>query len=182
MYSKPKRKISKTKEQNEEKTLAFSGPFQNAREGNKYLLVSIDHFSGWSDAKFSRCPTTKKIEFSKQYIAQFGIPKEIRTHPGTVFVGEEFARFCRQFGIEHVTCPMCDHRGNDKIERLIRTIIERLRTNKQIKVTKDQSGLSEILYALRISKKKDGGWPFEKQWGREPNTVKFNLVSKLLDI
>ena len=35
---------------------------------------------------------------------------------------------------------------------------------------------------LRLSKKKDGSWPFEKQWGREPNTVKSNLVLKLLDI
>ena len=54
-------KISKTKQQNEEIALDFAGPFQNAREGNKYLLLSIDHFSGWPDAKFLRCPTTKKV-------------------------------------------------------------------------------------------------------------------------
>ena len=118
----------------------------------------------------------------KHYIAHFGVPKKIRTDPGTVFVSEEFARFCRQFGIEHIICPVRDHRGNGKIERLIRTINERLRTKKQIIVTKDQSGLSEILYALRIGKKKDCSSPFEKQWGREPNTVKSNLVSKRLDI
>ena len=176
-------KIPKTKQQNEEIALDFAGPFQNAREETKYLLVSIDHFSGWPDAKFLRCPTTKKvIEFLKHYIAQFEVPKKIRTDPDTVFVSDEFARFCRHFGIEHIICPVRDHRGNGKIERLIRTINERLRTNKQILVTKDQSGLSEILYTLRISKKKDGSSPFEKQWGREPNTVKSNLVSKLLDI
>ena len=77
---------------------------------------------------------------------------------------------------------MRDHRGEGKIERLIRMINERLRTNKQIIVTKDQSGLSEILYALRVNKKKDGTSPFEKQMGRQPNTVKSNLVSKLLAI
>ena len=98
----------------------------------------------------------------KQYLAQFGVPKKIRTDPGTVFVSEEFARFCRQFGIEHIICLVRDHRRNGKNERLIRTINERLRTNKQIIVTKDQSGLSEILYALRIGKKKDGSSPFEK--------------------
>ena len=38
--------------------------------------------------------TTKKvIEFLKHYIAQFGVPKKIRTDPGTVFVSEEFAGF-----------------------------------------------------------------------------------------
>ena len=176
-------KIYKTKEQNEEIALDFAGPFQNAREGNKYLQVSIDHFSGWPDAKFLRCPTTKKVfEFLKRYIVQFGVSKKIRTDPVTVLVSEEFARFCKQFGIEHITCPVPDHRGNGKMERLIRPINERVRTNKQTLVPKGQSGLSEVLYALQISKKKDGSSPFEKQWGREPNTVKSNLVSKLLDI
>ena len=110
------------------------------------------------------------------------MPKKIRTDPGTVLTSEQFAQFCTQFGIEHITCPVRDHRGNGKIERLIRTINERLRTNKQIIVTKDQSGLSETLYALRVNKKKDGTSPFEKQMGRQPNTVKANLVSKLLAI
>ena len=146
-------------------------------------MVSIDHFSGWPDAKFLDRPTTKKvIEFSKQYIAQYGVPQKIRTDPGTVFVSEAFVQFCKQFGIEHKTCPVRDHRGNGKIERLIRTINERLRTNKQIILTKVKSGLSEILYALRVSKKKDSRSPFEKHMGKEPNTVKSNLVGKFMDI
>ena len=120
------------------------------------------------------------LEFLKQYIAQYGVPKKIRTDPGTVFMSEAFKKFCNQFCIEH--CPVRDHKGNGKIERLIRTINECLRANKQIILTKDQSRLSEILYALRISKRKDGKSPFEKQLGREPNTVKSNAVSKLLDI
>ena len=49
MHTKPKRTrnnsiIQTPKEQNEEIALDFVGPFQNAREGKKYLLVSIDHF------------------------------------------------------------------------------------------------------------------------------------------
>ena len=103
-------KIPKPKQQNEEIALDFAGPFQNAREGNKYLLLSIDHFSVWPDAKFLRCPTTKKVfEFLKQYIAQFGVPTKTRTDPGTMFVSEEFGRFCRQFETEQIICPMRDN-------------------------------------------------------------------------
>ena len=54
-------KIPEVKEQNEEIALDFAGPFQNAREGKKYLLVSIDHFSGWPDAKFLGVLTRKKL-------------------------------------------------------------------------------------------------------------------------
>ena len=88
----------------------------------------------------------------------------------------------KQSGVKHTTCLVRDHRGNGKLERLIRTINERLRANKQIVVTKDKSGLSEILYALRISNKKDGKLPFEKQLGREPNTVKSNVIGKFIGV
>ena len=100
---------------------------------------------------FTSPDNEKIIEFLKQYCAQYGVPKKIRTDPGTVFVSEQFTQFCKQFGIEHITCPIRDHRGNGKIERLIRTINERLRTNKQVFLTKDKTGYSGILCSLRIS-------------------------------
>ena len=146
-------------------------------------MVSINHFSSWPDARFLHRPTTKKvIEFLKQYIAQYGVPRKVRTEPDKVFVNEASAEFCRKIGVEHVICPVRDHRGDGKIERLIRTINERLRRNRQIILTQDKSGLSEILYSLRVNKKKDDSSSFEKHMGRKPNTVKSNLVRGLLDI
>ena len=79
----------------------------------------------------------KELEFLKQYIEQYGLPRKLRTDPGTFFASEAFVQFCNQFGIEHVKCPVRDHRGNGKIERLMRTINERLRANKQIILSKD---------------------------------------------
>ena len=147
--------IPKSKEPNEEIALDFAGPFQNAEHGKKYLLVAIDKYSAWPDALFLHKPTTKKvIEFLKNYVAQYGIPKQIRSDPGSVFTSEEFKTFCQQFQIKHVTCPVRDHRGKGKIERLIRTLNERLRTNRNIILKRDKSGLSEILYALRMGKRR----------------------------
>ena len=175
-------KIPRSIAPNEEIAIDFAGPFQNAKHGKKYLLVSLDNFSAWPEALFLQKPTTKKvIEFLKNYMAQYGVPKSIRSDPGTVFMSNSFKNFCQQFHIKHVTCPVRDHRGNGKIERLIRTINERLRTNQNIIVKKDNSGLSEVLYALRTGKKADGKSPFEKQFGREPNTVKSNIVSELVE-
>ena len=87
-------------------------------------------------------------------MAHYGVPKSIRSDPGTVFMSNSFKNFCQQYHVKHVTCPVRDHRGIGKIERLFRTINERLRTNKNIIVKKDNSGLSEILYALRTGKRK----------------------------
>ena len=117
------------------------------------MLVAIDNYSAWPDALFLHKPTTKKvIEFLKNYVALYGIPKQIRSDPGSVFTSEEFKILCQQFQIKHVTCPVLDL-GNGEIERLIRTLNGRLKTNRNIILKRDKSGLSEILYALRMGKK-----------------------------
>ena len=73
----------------------------------------------------------KVVEFVKNYIALFGVPKAIRTDPGTVFTGHKFKNLCRKYGIRHILCPVRDHQGNGKVERMIRTLNEGLRANKE---------------------------------------------------
>ena len=125
------------KEANQEIAIDFVGPFQNAIGAKKYLLVSIDHFTAWPETKFLRKPNTEKdIEFLKKYIARHGC---------------DFKEFCRKRYIEHLECPIKDHKGNGKIERLIRAINERFRTNKEVVIKRGKSGLSEILFALRMN-------------------------------
>ena len=48
-----------TKEINHEIAIDFAGPFQNAIGARKYLLVSIDHYTDWPEAKFLRIPNTE---------------------------------------------------------------------------------------------------------------------------
>ena len=82
----------------------------------------------------------------------------------------------------HIECPIDDHRGNGKIERLIRNKNERLRTNKQIVLQRDHSGLSEILFALRMYPTRNGKSPYEKYVGIKPNTIKKLVTSRELPI
>ena len=119
-------KIPIPEEVNDEIAIDFAGPFKIARSSKKYLIVSIDSKTGWQDAKFLRAPTTRKvIEFLQRYIADNGIPKQIRTDPGTAFTSKEFKKFCEKYFIKHIKCPVNDHKGNGKVERLMRTINER---------------------------------------------------------
>ena len=88
---------------------------------------------------------------------------------------------CKQKLIRHTMCPIKDYRGNGEVETLIRTINERLRTNKEIVLTKDMSGLSEILFALRIAKGANHESAFEKHWGRSPKTLKSQIMKFVLE-
>ena len=129
-----------------------------------------------------RAPTTRKvIEFLQRHIADNGIPKQIRTDPGTAFTSKEFKHFCEKYFIKHIKCPVNDHKGNGKVERLIRTINEineRLRTNQKIILDKDNTVLSEKLYALRGAKKPDKSCPAELQNKRKYTTIKDIITTK----
>ena len=120
------------------------------------------------------------MEFVTEYISKNGSPKKIQTDPGKAFKSEKFEQFCTERFIDHVICPVRDHRGNGKVERMIRTINERLRTNKNILVSKDKSRISNILFALRSEKENDGKMAFEKQNGRNPNTLKSRMIEKCI--
>ena len=108
-------KLPETNEPNEEISVDFAGPFQNAIKQKKYLLVSVDNHSGWPNALFLPSPPTDKvIEFLTEYIATNGIPKRIRTDPCTAFKSEKFKQFCEKYFIKHMTCPIRDHKGDWK--------------------------------------------------------------------
>ena len=61
---------------------------------------------------------------------------------------------------------------------MIRTINERLRTNKKIVLERDHTGLSDILFGLRMNAGPNKLSPFERHYGRKPGTILNNLVCK----
>ena len=90
--------LSIAEKPNDEVAIDFVGPFQNASKGKKYLLVSVDHSSGWPETLFLPNPTTDKVlEFLEEYIAQNSIPTMIRTDPGTAFKSGKFEEFCGEY-------------------------------------------------------------------------------------
>ena len=91
-------------------------------------------------------------------------------------MGNEFEQLRKEFGIRHIVCPTYDHRGNGKVERLIRTINERLRANPELLADRQNKLFYQLVSALRSSKGKDGKSPFERHTGRKPNTITSKIV------
>ena len=63
---------------------------------------------------------------------------------------------------------------------MIRMINEKLRTNTNFLISKEKSGISNILFALRSEKGPDRKSAFERQNGRKPNTVKLRMIEKCI--
>ena len=154
---------------NEEIAIDFMGPFAGAPENKKYTLVAIDHFSAYPTLKFVKSTEIKGVDN--------GIPQIIRTDQASVFMGNEFKALREEFGIRHITCPVYDHRGNGKVERLIRTINERLRANPELLVERQNKLFYQLVSALRVNKGKDGKSPFER-----PNTITSIIVKLYIEL
>ena len=69
------------------------------------------------------------------------VERRSRTDPGTAFKSGNFEEFCREYYINHIICPVKDHRGNGKVERMIKTLNERLRTQKNVVLERRNNGL-----------------------------------------
>ena len=90
-------KLPEAKCSNNEISLYFDGPTQNAYKQKKCSLVSADKSSGWTDAMFLPDPSADRVvEFLVEYTAENGTQKRIRTDPGTIFAGNNSNSFVRK--------------------------------------------------------------------------------------
>nr|GEU81155.1 reverse transcriptase domain-containing protein [Tanacetum cinerariifolium] len=77
----------------------FMGPFPSSR-GNKYILVAVDYFSKWVEAK--ALPTNDArvvVKFLKSLFARFRTPRAIISDRGTHFCNDKFAKVMSKYGV-----------------------------------------------------------------------------------
>ena len=144
------------------------GPFAGTNENKKYILVAIDHFSAYPIPKFVKSTKIKGVEnFLRKYICGKRISQIIRTVQASDLMRNKFKAFREEFGLRQITCPVYDHRGNGKVERLIRTTNERLRANPELLAERQNKLFFQLVSALRVNKGKDGKLLFERHVSRK---------------
>ena len=80
--------------------LDMVGPFKTARGGMTHLLVAVDKFTKWIEAKpIKNLDGSTTVTFFKDIILRYGYPNNIITDDGTNFAKGAFDRFCRNKGI-----------------------------------------------------------------------------------
>lgn len=110
--------------------LDYCGPFPLSKNGNKYILVIIDHFSRFVRAFPVETATSfMSVKCLKKLMMDEGTPFSVLTDRGTHFTGETFEKFLRENGINHLYTspyhPQCDGMA----ERQMRTIKQLVRAD-----------------------------------------------------
>ncbi len=103
--------------------LDTAGPLPKIRSGNKYILVAVDHYSKWCEAKAVADHGAKTAArfLEDDLICRFGVPKFILTDNGGEW-GAEFETMCKDYAIHHQRIapqwPQC----NGMAERMIKML------------------------------------------------------------
>jgi hypothetical protein len=75
-------------------------PFKTAPGGMTHLLVAVDKFTKWIEAKpIKKLDGSSTIKFFNEIITIYGVPHSIITDNGTNFAKGVFAEYCGQKGI-----------------------------------------------------------------------------------
>jgi IS30 family transposase len=91
----------------------------------KYVVVAVEYFSKWIEAKPLATITSAKVQkfFWQNIVYRFGVPKAITVDNGTQFNAETFKTFFDQIGTKMHFASVRHPESNGLVERANRIII-----------------------------------------------------------
>ncbi|KAK1678423.1 hypothetical protein QYE76_039271 [Lolium multiflorum] len=98
--------------------LDMVGPFRTARGGMTHLLVMIDKFTKWIEAKpIKKLDGSTAVTFLKDIIVRYGYPHRIITDNGSNFSQGIFSRYCEEMGIRMDLASVAHQESNGQVEK-----------------------------------------------------------------
>jgi len=153
--------------------LDLVGTLQKATGGYTHLLVAIDKFSKWIEARpITNIRSEQAVLFFTDIIHRFGIPNVIITDNGTQFTGKTFLDFCDHHHIRVNWSAVAHPRTNGQVERANGMILQGLKSRiyNQLKKfgKKWVEELSSVLWSLRTTPSRATKYtPFFMVYGSE---------------
>ncbi|GKA61590.1 reverse transcriptase domain-containing protein [Tanacetum coccineum] len=146
------------------------GPLTPARGGAKFVIVAIDYFTKWVEAKPLVKITGKEIIrfVMDNIICRYGLPRIIVTDNGAQLVSDPFKSWCKRFEIQQMNTAVAHPQANGLVERANRSLMEGIKT----RLGREKAGwvdeLPNVLWAHRTSiKQSNDETPFRLTYGSE---------------
>ena len=100
------------------------GPLPLTQTRKRYIVVSVDWFTKWPEAKALETADAQTIaEFLYlDIICRHGVPTQITSDRGTEFCNELIAQMNRTYKIKHIRTTAYHPQGNRLVERMNQTI------------------------------------------------------------
>ena len=104
------------------------GPLKKGSGGFTHLLVAINKFTKWIEAKpITNICSEEAVKFFLDIIYQFDVPNCIIIDHGTNFTGKKFLDFCDGYGIRIDWASVGHSRTNSQVERANGMVLQGLK-------------------------------------------------------
>jgi hypothetical protein len=159
------------------------GPFKIVPGGLTHLLVDVDKFTKWIEAKpIKKLDGSSTIKFFNEIITRYGVPPSIITNNGTNFTKGVFAEYCGQKGIRLDLASVAHPRSNGQVEKanglILADIKPRLFEPLERSACCWVKELPLVLWSLRTTPNHSVGFmPFFLVYGAEavlPTNIEFD--------
>ncbi len=100
------------------------GPLPITREENRYIVVAMDYFSRWPEARPLKTANAETVAMFlyEEIICRFGTPRILQSDRGTHFVNELIQRLTKRFKIKHSLSSPYHLQSNGLVERFNKTL------------------------------------------------------------
>ena len=101
-------------------SLDFIGRLPETAQGNRWLLVAIEHVSRWIVVRPMKEATAQEVAkfIYEEIVSNFGCPQEILTDRGSNFTAQTLESYLRRMQIKHLRTSAYHPRTNGMVERV----------------------------------------------------------------
>ncbi|GKV00762.1 hypothetical protein SLEP1_g13399 [Rubroshorea leprosula] len=146
------------------------GPFVKGKGGCTFLVVAVDYFTKWIEAKPLSTTTERKIEefLFNSILCRFGIPKRIIADNGPQFRAAALRSFCNNYGIELALTSVYTPQSNGQAESANKIVLRGLKARVLATHSNWVDELNKVLWSCRTTPSSaTGETPFSLAYGAE---------------
>ena len=153
--------------------LDMVGKLKKAPGGFTHLLVAVDKFTKWIEAKpIRKCDGATALKFVKELVVRFGLPHSIITDNGTNFVKGELEEYCYEQGIRLDVASVAHPQSNGQVEKANGLILAGIKPRLEAPLHRAAGAWAEelpsVLWGLRTTPNRSTGFtPFFLVYGSE---------------
>ena len=129
------------------------GPFTPGKGQVKFLIVAVDYFTKWIEAKPLTTITAQQVQqfVWKDIICRYGVPHTIIIDNGRQFIDKELAKFYTGLGIKHITSSVEHPQTNGQAQATNKVILVELRKRLDSAKGRWPEELIEVLWTYKCT-------------------------------